>query len=88
MEKKVLITGASGLLGRAILKYLTSENEQIKYPVKNGSDYKWNCLGLCFSRVKGNLRALDLNDFEKVDKLIEEFKVLSFSKVFQFKKIF
>lgn len=78
MEKtaNVLITGASGLLGRQIYKYLTDENLRNRYPVSDLDEFKWITLGLCYSRVKGNLRAIDLNDFEEVDKLIQEFKVL------------
>lgn len=76
IEKKVIITGASGLLGRAIYKYLTDVDTQKSFPVKNALDYKWNCLGLCYSRVKGNLRSVDLNDSEKVEMLIDEFKVI------------
>ena len=75
MEKRVIVTGASGLLGRAIYKYLRDESLQNKYPVKDGQKFKWNCLGLCFSRAKADLKPLDLNDFAKVDQLIDEFKV-------------
>ena len=46
MAKRVLITGASGLLGRAVLKTFTESN--------------WDVLGLCFSRAKGNLQRVDL----------------------------
>jgi S-adenosylmethionine synthetase len=77
MEKKVLITGASGLLGRAIYKYLTNDTYQKTYPVKEGENCKWHCLGLCFNRAKADLKPLDLNDFSKVDQLIDEFKVLN-----------
>jgi FlaA1/EpsC-like NDP-sugar epimerase len=78
-EKRVLITGASGLLGRAIYSYLTDSEFQAKYPLSSSqaavSDFKCNVLGLCHSRVKGNLRKIDLNDFKQVDQLIDEFKV-------------
>lgn len=75
MERKVIVTGASGLLGRAIYKYLNDETYQKKYPVKGVNEIKWNVLGLCFSRTKDGLMSLDLNDFAKVDQLIDEFKV-------------
>lgn len=77
VEKRVIVTGASGLLGRAIYRYLRDEQLQNKYPVKEGDKFKWNCLGLCFSRAKADLKPLDLNDFTKVDQLIDEFKVCS-----------
>jgi hypothetical protein len=81
-QVNVLLTGASGLLGRAIYKYLTDNNERQKYPLKNLNDleFKWNCLGLCHSRVRGNLRQIDLCDFEAVDRLIDEFIVRNKSK--------
>lgn len=75
MEKRVIVTGASGLLGRAVYRYLKDESYRQKYPVKEVDAFKWNVLGLCFNRVKGDLKPLDLNDFAQVDKLIDEFKV-------------
>ncbi len=90
-EKRVLLTGASGLLGRAIYSYLTDVDFRKKYPLTpsqqsadNSADFKWNCLGLCHSRVKGNLRQIDLNNIEKVDQLIAEFKVSSFFYITEF----
>jgi hypothetical protein len=75
----VLITGASGLLGRVVYKYLSDSTYQAKYPLNLNDNYvnsfKWNCLGLCYSRAKENLRPLDLNDTEEVDKLVNDFKV-------------
>ena len=78
----VLITGASGLLGRAVLEYFNEKALQEKYPSEiAGADqppsvnFKWNCLGLCYSRPRNNLRACNLNDPEQVDKLVAEFKV-------------
>jgi nucleoside-diphosphate-sugar epimerase len=77
----VLITGASGLLGRMVYRYLTETSFRDKYPL-NLSDiavdklnFKWNCVGLCNSRVRGNLKKLDLNDFIQVDEFINTFKV-------------
>jgi hypothetical protein len=75
----VLITGASGLLGRVVYKYLSDTSYQSKYPLNLNEDYvssfKWNCLGLCYSRARDNLRPLDLNNTEEVNKLVDEFKV-------------
>ncbi|CAF0711670.1 unnamed protein product [Brachionus calyciflorus] len=70
----VLITGASGLLGRQILTYFENAELHSKYPVDDIEKFKFNCLGLCHSRAKANLRPIDLNNFEQVDKLIDEFK--------------
>lgn len=73
----VLITGASGLLGRAVLEYFLDEKLQEKYPSQDGPEttkFKWNCLGLCYSRPRANLRACDLNDAEQVEKVVAEFK--------------
>ena len=76
----ILITGASGLLGRVVYKYLTDGSYQSKYPLEYNqnyvNDYNWNCLGLSYSRPRENLRQLDLNNSEQVDQLIDEFKVL------------
>lgn len=58
---KVLITGASGLLGRAI----KTEFEKV-------SD--WNILGLGFTRLDGGLRKVDLQNDEEVIQVIDEFK--------------
>lgn len=74
---KVLITGASGLLGRQVLKYLEDKNLQLKYPVDNVENYVFECLGLCYSRIKNNLHPIDLNKFDQVDNLIQEFKVIT-----------
>ena len=75
----ILITGASGLLGRVVHRYLTDAQYQAKYPLEANqtyvNDFVWNCLGLSYSRVKENLKQLDLNNFDDVNKLIDEFKV-------------
>ena len=60
MAKKVLITGASGLLGREVFKYFEAG--------------KWNVLGLAYSRVSGSLRKLDLTDALQVETVIESFQ--------------
>ncbi|KAH3830065.1 methionine adenosyltransferase 2 subunit beta-like [Dreissena polymorpha] len=61
MSKRVIITGASGLLGRAIYK-------QFK------ADSSWTTLGLAFSRTKGELVKCDLTDKQAVTELVQEFK--------------
>ncbi|RNA10899.1 methionine adenosyltransferase 2 subunit beta-like [Brachionus plicatilis] len=71
---KVLITGASGLLGRQIVKYLEDTNLQSKYPVDGVQNYVFECLGLCHSRTKNKLRAVDIKNFDQVDQVIQEFK--------------
>ena len=62
MSKRVLISGASGLLGRALLK------EYI-------SDGSWDVLGLAFSRTREPLRKVDLRSKEDVEEVISTFKV-------------
>ena len=62
MKKRVLITGASGLLGRAIVKEFTQS--------ENG----WEVLGLAYSRAKGALRKVDLKSKDEVDSVVGEFK--------------
>lgn len=61
MAKKVLITGASGLLGRAVYKEFSS-------------DASWEVLGLAFSRASGNLRKVDITSSEELTKVFDEFK--------------
>ncbi|GIY58927.1 methionine adenosyltransferase 2 subunit beta [Caerostris extrusa] len=56
----VLITGASGLLGRAV-------GAEFK-------KHSWKVLGLAYSRIKDDLVKVDLNDFEAVSKIIYQFK--------------
>lgn len=60
MAKRVLVTGASGLLGREILRCFEAE--------------KWEVLGLAYSRAKGGLRRVDLSDGAQVEGVLEEFK--------------
>ena len=56
--KKVIITGASGLLGREIYRVLKSEG--------------WDVLGLSFSRARGELRSVDLRKREEVEQVFNE----------------
>src|SRR6056300_875715 len=60
-RKKVLVTGASGLLGRAIMKAFAN-------------DSNWKVLGLAHSRVSGNLKKVDLLNFEETRQVVEDFK--------------
>lgn len=62
---KVLITGASGLLGRAL--------------VLEFSRNSWEVCGLAFSRARDNLVKVDLNNEKEVKNIIENFKVCNFS---------
>ena len=95
MEKtnlNVLITGASGLLGRTVLDYFTQKELREKYPLNgtkknqgepnlfDSNKVTLNTLGLCFSRARKNLRSIDLSDKSQVDKLIDDFKVWNESK--------
>ena len=58
---RVLITGASGLLGRSIFKTFS------------GSD-QWEVLGLAHSRASGALRKVNLLDFDEAKRVVEEFR--------------
>ncbi|XP_023219215.1 methionine adenosyltransferase 2 subunit beta-like [Centruroides sculpturatus] len=60
VERKVLITGASGLLGRAILKAFKRA--------------KWNPLGLAYSRAEGELKKVDLTDSKEAEDVIQNFQ--------------
>ena len=59
MANKVLVTGASGLLGREILRQF----------VFNG----WDALGLAYSRVHGSLRKVDLCEEAQIEAVLDEF---------------
>lgn len=59
MAKKVLVTGASGLLGREILKQFVSN--------------EWDALGLAYSRIYGSLRKIDLCDEAQIETVLDEF---------------
>lgn len=58
--KKVLITGASGLLGREVLKTF-----QV---------FGWDVLGLAYTRAKDNLKKVDLTDTELLQDVIKEYQ--------------
>lgn len=58
--KKVLLTGASGLLGRQIYAAMK----------ENG----WDVLGLAYSRAKGGLVKADLLDIDNLKKIFGEYK--------------
>ena len=57
---RVLITGASGLLGRELLQHFT--------------DKGWECLGLAFSRVREGLAKVNLCQREEVEKVLGDFQ--------------
>ena len=60
MAKRVLVTGASGLLGRAIVRCFTGS--------------RWEVLGLAFSRAGEKLRRVDLCDRQAVEKVLDDFQ--------------
>ena len=62
MNKRVLITGASGLLGRAIFDEFKSKKDS------------WEVLGLAFTRTGNDLRRVDLRSNHEVESVIHEFK--------------
>uniref|UniRef100_A0A0B7AQM9 Methionine adenosyltransferase 2 subunit beta n=1 Tax=Arion vulgaris TaxID=1028688 RepID=A0A0B7AQM9_9EUPU len=61
MAKRILITGASGLLGRDCMTAFSSDPE-------------WETLGLAFTRVGEQLKKVDLTDPEQVAAVVREFK--------------
>ena len=58
---RVMITGASGLLGRAVFKKLSK-------------DESFLIMGCAHSRCRGNLRQIDLMDLETTEKVVREFQ--------------
>lgn len=58
MTNKVLVTGATGLLGREVVKAFEQAG--------------WTVVGTGFSRAQAPIRKLDLNDAESVSKLLVE----------------
>ena len=60
MAKKVLVTGASGLLGRELRRRFVSGG--------------WECVGLAYSRVRDGLVKVDLCRREQVEKILTEFE--------------
>ncbi|KAF9581086.1 Methionine adenosyltransferase 2 subunit beta [Lunasporangiospora selenospora] len=55
---RVLVTGASGLLGRAVVKEFESSGHEV--------------IGVAFSRAHGNLKKLNLEDSEAVTAFIDQ----------------
>ena len=60
-KHRVLITGASGLLGRAIMKQFSNCN-------------KWEVLGIAHTRATETLKNVDLLDFDETREVVKEFK--------------
>lgn len=60
-KHRVIVTGASGLLGRAIFKEFRSSSD-------------WEVLGLAFSRARDGLAQVDLSDKEATAETINKFK--------------
>lgn len=58
--RKVLVTGASGLLGRELMRRFRQE--------------KWQNLGLAFSRTREDLLRVDLRDRAEVEKVLVDFR--------------
>lgn len=58
---RLLLTGASGLLGRAILKEFKNSEQ-------------WEVLGLSYTRTAGDLQKCDLTQPEQVHAVVNEFK--------------
>ena len=58
---RVLITGASGLLGRAVMQKFSNSDS-------------WNVLGVAHSRAGDNLKKVDLLDFDATKSLVEDFR--------------
>lgn len=59
--KTVLITGASGLLGRSLLKGFDAAS--------------WNVVGLANTRASGSLHKVNLNDIEATSRVVKQSKV-------------
>ena len=60
MSRRVLVTGASGLLGRSLLREFKTDG--------------WEALGLAYSRASGDLRRVDLCQRHEVAAILSEFK--------------
>ena len=58
MSKKVIVTGASGLLGRAIKAEFDRAG--------------WSCIGTAFSRARGDLEKVDLTEQSQVEALLSK----------------
>lgn len=59
-EKRVLVTGATGLLGRAVFKEFKM--------------YNWNVVGCRYSRARPDFVRINLLDFAAVRRLLQDFK--------------
>ena len=64
MPRKVLITGASGLLGRSVVAAFEK-------------DSMFEPLGLAFSRTQGKLQKVDLTDHNQVEAVFNNFQVIT-----------
>ena len=62
MSPRILITGASGLLGRAVFELFST-------------DPQWQTQGLAFERANDKLKKVDITNPEEVKKVIFDFKV-------------
>lgn len=62
MVKKVIITGATGLLGRAVFNRFKQNNT-------------WDTLGFGFSRIRDGMKRVDLTNKQMTNDAINEFKV-------------
>lgn len=60
MAIKIIVTGGSGLLGRAVVAHLKEQGHLVK--------------GLAFSRATNGLEKIDLRDTAAVEKLIKDFE--------------
>jgi len=71
MEMKILITGATGMLGRSILKHFTEINND-----DSNNAYQYKCLGTGMSRVQDGdgLIKLDLLDEPSVSQTLDKFQ--------------
>ena len=58
--RKVLVTGASGLLGREIVKHFRNDG--------------WDVLGLAYSRIQNGLVKVDLKDPSQVKQVFNDYK--------------
>ena len=60
MSKTALVTGATGLLGREVLKQFENDG--------------WKVIGAGFSRASGNIIKLDLTSQDDVEAALEKHK--------------
>lgn len=60
MTGKAIVTGASGLLGRAVVKEFQASN--------------WEVQGWAFSRVREGLKRVDISNKQEVQQAVSEFK--------------